>query len=329
MQSRGSSANWLELDEFLPYAPDVPGEQVQIHHCKPGNQNDRLFIRRNDDESVVGYCHHCGARGYYRSLPRGKESRTRRSERKSVDSGVGGAPEVLSLPKDFTTDVSRWHPRARAWVRKYGITDDELRANSVGFSERLGAVVFPVFGEEGALLAYQYRPIVREIGGKVSDGKDSEGDRETPKYITRRQKDRAGGVDLFVARTCRNSGADNPERSVCTRVVLTEDVLSAIKVSRVPRNVGAALMGSSLKEQQAAKAAEIGRDAAVFLDNDNEQVRRNQRKARKLLEPLVRGSVTVIEQDRDPKAITTSDLRRILEYGGDTEQQCGGKEDDE
>lgn len=94
---------------------------------------------------------------------------------------------------------------------------------------------------------------------------------------------------------------------------MTEDVLSAIKVSRVPGNVGVALLGSSLKEPQAVKAARLGRDVAVFLDNDNEQVRANQRKARKMLEPLAKGEVSILEQDKDPKEFTTEELREILD----------------
>lgn len=93
---------------------------------------------------------------------------------------------------------------------------------------------------------------------------------------------------------------------------MTEDVLSAIKVSRVPGNIGVALLGSSLKEPQAVKAARLGGDVAVFLDNDNEQVRANQRKARKMLEPLAKGAVSIIEASCDPKEMTTEEIREML-----------------
>lgn len=305
-----SKADRLTWEEFVPYAPDVPGEQVRIHHCRQGNQNDRLYIRRNNDGSIVGYCHHCGNRGYYGGGVRsGVQARRKRSS-----SGVYEG-RALSLPRDFTTDSTTWNPRARAWVRRYGITDDELRNNSVGYSEYLGSVVFPVFDQEGTLLVYQYRPIVREVGERFQDTQPEVegGGRKAPKYITRRQKDREGGVDLFVARPSWSAGSDHDERGVATRVILTEDVLSAIKVSRVPENVGAALMGSSLKEKQAVKASRLGRDAAVFLDNDNEEVRKNQRKARKLLEPMMRGSVRIIEQDKDPKDFSTRELKELFD----------------
>ncbi len=304
------SSDKLKWDEFVPYAPDVPGEQVRIHHCRSGNQNDRLYIRRTENGDVVSYCHHCGSRGFYRDKA-GPDSRRAKRTKASVNSEK---PVTLTLPRDFTTDTTTWHPRARAWVRRYGITDDELRANSVGFSEYLGAVVFPVFSEEGVLLTYQYRPIVREVGEKIANGQDTGGTGQAPKYITRRQKDRAGGTDLFVARRGWSSGTDRDEHEPRDqRVVLTEDVLSAIKVSRVPGNVGVALMGSSLKEPQAVKAAKLGRDAAVFLDNDNEEVRRNQRKAKKLLEPMISGTVDIILAGCDPKEMTTEELRETLD----------------
>ena len=54
----------LERSEFVPYAPKDRGVQIHIHHCKQGYHNDRLYIRRNEDESIVAYCHHCGKSGY-------------------------------------------------------------------------------------------------------------------------------------------------------------------------------------------------------------------------------------------------------------------------
>ena len=54
----------LSRSEFVPYAPKDRGGQTHIHHCKQGHNNDRLYIRRNEDESIVAYCHHCGKSGY-------------------------------------------------------------------------------------------------------------------------------------------------------------------------------------------------------------------------------------------------------------------------
>ena len=73
-----------------------------------------------------------------------------------------------------------------------------------------------------------------------------------------------------------------------------------------------AILGSSLKEVQAVRVSKEASNVIIFLDNDNEQVRTNQKKAARLLEPLVKGSVRIIEAEKDPKCYTTSELRELL-----------------
>lgn len=299
----------LPYEDFVPYAPETPGEQVNIHHCRSGKHNDRLYIRRNEDGSVIAYCHHCGMRGYSspngirRGLLEGSLGRSRVSQR-----GVVGS--TFQLPDDFTTDTTEWHPHSRAWVRRYGVTSDECKRNSIGFSHRLGGVVLPVFAEKGGLVAYQLRPVVQGTGGQVPDGEDDSRRRTYPKYISRRKKGRPGGVDIFVARDGGDSGTGVPDSPSC--VVVTEDVLSAVKVSRVEGVVGVAIMSSSLKEKQAVKIARIAPNVAVFLDNDNQQVKDNQKKAARLLEPLVSGGVRVVKADKDPKEHSNQELEELL-----------------
>lgn len=295
----------LPFEDFVPYAPDVPGEQVHVHHCRSGKHNDRLYIRRNEDGTVVGFCHHCGCSGFYndsyRNPPRRVDARIRR---------VCEDRRQIHLPSDFTTNTKEWSAPARAWVRRYGITDDELDRNSVGYSKRYGSVILPVFGEEGVLVSYQRRPVDRQVTRTSPGSENREGGRTPPKYVSCRQPGRSGGVDIFRAIPNRGARVDNPEHGVT--IVVTEDALSAIKVSRVEGMWGVAVMGSSLKEPQAVKISREAADVIIFFDNDNEQVRANQKKAARLLEPLVKGNVKIIEAEKDPKCYTTSELRELL-----------------
>jgi len=191
------------------------------------------------------------------------------------------------------------------------VTNDELANNSVGYSEYLGSVVLPVFAEDGSLASYQFRPVVRHTSTEKKEGKNATGNGEAPKYISRRQQGRKGGVDIFRARPSWSS--DGRHNANPSTVVIVEDVLSAIKVSRVPKNVGVALMGSHLKEEQAVKISQIADNVVVFLDNDNDEVKRSQRKAAKTVGPLVRGDVRIIEAEKDPKDHTNQELRDLLE----------------
>lgn len=294
----------LPFEDFVPYAPDEPGEQVNIHHCKQGRNNDRLYIRRNEDGSIVGYCHHCGSRGY--SNRAGKVGRRKRSS--SVSSRSQGE---FALPADFTTNTTEWHTRARAWVRRYGIKDDELADNSVGFSESCGGVVFPLFNEEGSLVCYQFRPVLREGTSSTGQGKDTNGTGAPPKYVLRRPKDGTNRGHVFSTRPSWAGRVDGAQPDV-DNVVVCEDVLSAIKSSRVPGNMGVAVLGSNLKEEQAVRIAKLGENATIYFDNDNDQVINNARKAAKLLEPLMVGRVYTIWENRDPKELSTQELKQKL-----------------
>lgn len=44
--------------------PSEPGT-IHTHHCKEGVRNDSFYITRNQDMSVVAFCHHCQESGYW------------------------------------------------------------------------------------------------------------------------------------------------------------------------------------------------------------------------------------------------------------------------
>lgn len=304
----------LSPEEFMPYAPSAYGTQVNVHHCRLGKDNDRMYVRRNDDGSVVAFCHHCNGRGYRKS----ETSRSRPKDPEEVRKSNGPGP--VRLPDDFTTDVdgagrSPWSPQAKAWVRQYGVTDDELVSNSVGYSRLLGGVVFPVFGPEGTPLFYQYRPVDTQVG-RVQREEGTAGEAKSPpKYVSvgKRSRSRDGGLFRTVPSwhdgTVRNDGTDIG----VTRAVLVEDVISAIIVSRVPGCQGIALMGSGLSDRALRQLATEYDDFVVFLDNDNSEVRASQRKLNKVLSPLIPGECRIICSDRDPKEHRLRELMELLE----------------
>src|SRR3990167_956034 len=74
---------------------------------------------------------------------------------------IKAAPE-LNFPKDYTTDL----PQApMAWLRSYMISTWEIERWKIGWSESLKALIYPVFGEEGQLVAWQERDF-SELGRK-------------------------------------------------------------------------------------------------------------------------------------------------------------------
>lgn len=299
----------ISPEELLAVAPDTPGVEVKAHHCKEGKDNDRMYVTRLLDGSVVGYCHHCGSSGRV-----SQQGSTRSKKRRSRERTGSHFESDLRIPRDFTTDLSEWSLQSRAWVLKYGIKEDELANNHVGYSSTLGGVVFPVFNYKGELVYYQCRPCDRQPSAEDRQDKgggEPEATRTGPKYITRCATNATRRDNILRVRKRVSSGTYlHVDHSV--NGVIVEDVLSAIKVTRVEDCIGIPLMGANVSQQLAEHCGLHFENVFIFLDNDNKQVRENQRKAKKLLDPLVRGQVILLQKDRDPKSYTVGELSKIL-----------------
>lgn len=297
----------LKKEEFVPFAPDLPGEEVRIHHCKQGKDNDRLYITRKKDGSIVAYCFHCGLSGYARSMVPHRPHRRKKKVDEQREEGK------FKLPHDYTRKIQEWSIPAKGWVRRYGIKDDELVANNVGYSKYLSGVVVPLTDEEGSLSGYQCRPVDRETRERNKSNEQPDKTGGSPKYTTSVRQDRKGRPDIFIARPPWNSFTHVGEHTP-VHLVVTEDILSAIKVSRVPEVVGVAVLGSSIKENQALRIVKVGspEKISVFFDNDNRIVCKNQQKGRKFLEPFAPCAVQVITSNKDPKEHTTPELEELL-----------------
>jgi DNA primase len=145
----------------------------------------------------------------------------------------------VALPFDFSrTDIPL---AALTWLRKYGITDNEVAHFRFGYSPRLERLILPVFKSDG-LVYWQGRYL----------GTDP----DKPKYLNVRAKGRA---DVFFTRNTCNT----------KNVVLVEDILSAIKVGRV---TGAcALLGSHVPDSLLTFLSGRG-TIRVWLDRDKARV---------------------------------------------------------
>ncbi len=289
-------ADYLDKDEFVPFAPEALGEEVHIHHCKQGKDNDRLYIKRKYDGTIIAYCHHCGARGLHRE----SGPTNIYAKRAAQDAKAKKSDGTLVLPKDIELDVSKWPKDSRVWPLKYGLTEEEINANHLGYSKFYGGVVLPAFDEKGALTTFSIR--YSEEGIRATEKSTG---RPPPKYRTYRDHGAQGIRRMFRA---RYSGIPLPSNS--KRIaVLVEDMLSAIKVSRVAD--GYALLGTSLDDKAVFTLAKKYDIIFIWLDNDNIQVKKTQSKLLKRLQ-LYNRNINIIYTDKDPKEYTTSEIRDIL-----------------
>ena len=94
------------------------------------------------------------------------------------------------------------------------------------------------------------------------------------------------------------------------KLVLVEDIVSAIKVARVANSLG--LLGTFLSDEGLRWAVSSGfTEFYVWLDNDNHQVRTQQVRLRDRLELF--GTAVIVKTALDPKEYTTDQIRRILD----------------
>lgn len=277
----------LRYTEFLDIGKTLDvGEVTRVNHDTDdcyGDSNS-LLIERKDDGTISAKCFRCGKYGRYSK----DVLRRTRSEGKAE----GAIPERKSLggfrgkhwtiPKDAVNSVTDWPIHAYHWVRQYGITDDEIREHQIVYSDRLGRVILPVFDNEG-LAFFQTRKI------HDSDTK--------PKYLTYRNRN--------SFKVIMKAGSVIPSPAI----VLTEDLLSAIKCGRIIDS--SPLFGTDISDLHLAYLVFHYNNFIVFLDDDNSIVKKKQLVLKNRLEQY--GKVTLIRDvDKDPKECTDTELKDIL-----------------
>lgn len=265
---------YLNKEDYLPFAPEEPDTQINTNHtsCEAGlDTKRRLYIRRLDDGiTVLAHCHHCGKSGSHRE----NVYRSLETIKRSYEHG-GGSVTSISLPNDYEVNQREWPARARAWVYKYGITDEEITRAGLGYSGKHRRVILPVW-EDGVLLGYQCRKIFDDDTG--------------PKYSTFFNKKNFVWQDL--------SGGDV--------LVLCEDILSAIKLRRFYSSI--ALLSTHLHKNTIKYC--FDKTVLVYLDNNNPTVQLKALSIKQELELYV-PSVSIITEQRDPKTLSNEELKNL------------------
>lgn len=193
-----------------------------------------------------------------------------------------GAGAIPALPEDVSTYIPDIPYR---WL-KHCLTDMEILSHRIGWSQSRESIVFPVFDKQGNLLMWQ----ARYFGSK----------KDYPKYLTKGLK----GDILHVL-------GEFPSN----RVVLVEDLLSAIVVSRQENAMP--LWGSTIHLRTLRQLARYYLTVVFWLDADKLQNSiKAQGPARLLFE-----TVNVLSTESDPKYQTQEQLIKILGEGIDKHDQ--------
>ena len=184
----------------------------------------------------------------------------------------------IILPWDITDNLP---DIVLDYLNSFYLTKQEIKENNILWSEYYQRVCFPVFSKDKQLLSWQ--------GRYLGD------DTTKPKWFSQ------GNLKeiLHIIKPKRNS-----------TLVLTEDIVSAIRVGSQENFCASPLFGSNISVQQFLRydTSLYPNKIFLWLDKDKElESYKFTKKARQLEIPCV-----TIVTDRDPKTYTHMEIKRIL-----------------
>lgn len=193
-------------------------------------------------------------------------------------------PPGMRNPRD-------WPSEARVWLHKAGINNQDIQDMGAVYSPTMDRVVIPLHLLNGATTW-----IARKVHPR---------DKTDPKYLLPNEQPKGIGA---IARLSSPTWAEH--------VVLTEDYLSAWRVSRADRRyVGIALLGTSLGRDSAVELVSIvqrsGAQVHTWLDPDEY----GQKGARRVAKDLRTLGIQVdnIVSGFDPKVYSPQSIRNYVE----------------
>lgn len=265
-----------DVNEWLAHAQRLPeGVTRKIpHDCGPG---DCLQLNHKRD-GWAAYCHRCGYKGWVGRPAENLSEKLARLERmRDAERFVRDDP---CLPMPANTDPRTWPLDARVWLYKAGISNAEIEALGFYWNPKLLRVVMPVYdGATGVPVYWQARTL----------------DTTNPRKYLNPSVDKARLIVRY---------GDGPT------IVLTEDMLSAYKVSRVGV-AGWSILGTKLNDHTAAEVIREGKPVCVWLDPD----KAGQTAAAEIIKKLRSYGVRVrgVLSTKDPKLLSREEILCLLQ----------------
>lgn len=274
----------LDPNSWLHHAQTLsPGERRHFDHdCGSG----RTLVIKHGDKGLDAWCYRCGCGGFSKApeLSFGE----RMALRAKQAAAEREAQASVSLPTPMNHDIQSWPLAARVWLYKAGLTNDEIKRHGFYHHDGTGRVVLPVPG--GLRVAYwQARGFDPERAKYVNPVVD----KTSLVYVA----PRSGGL--------LQGGPSN-------KLVLTEDILSAVRVSNVTE--AWSILGTSLHTGVLSRvvshmqsAVDTSAQVAIWLDPDGPGVKGAAKIARQLRAYGV--PYRVINSAKDPKCYSEEEIR--------------------
>lgn len=258
--------NWLEVAKKLPRG----GKERLVHGCN----TDKSLIVSHGTQGYNAYCFRCGNVGFE---PHGFRTLAELEEIRRIDAHayeIAKASTIILPPKE-----GEMPNEGILWLARAGLS--LTRATSVGiyWSEPIKRVVIPVYSK-GKLVYWQARGVLGDHPAKYINPSV---DRSSILYW------------CSPSKTCKDS-----------RIVITEDIMSAIRVGK--HITTASLMGTKTSSSQLTQITAYNQ-VTIWLDPDSagEEGAYKLKKAASLL-----STVDIITSKVDPKNLSDSEIRTIL-----------------
>lgn len=239
----------MKKSDITQHAPTFEGDSVYVKHAHcsavSGGGEDtkpRLWIKKTR-KYIIAYCHHC------------QEQLTIRSEKSLATTGafIPYAKQLLVEKKCMLSselDISKLSVASDNYMISYGV-DYRLCKLWEVTSTQDGDLLLPIYNSYNELQGYQKRFLNRE-------------DPSSPKYKTYLQTEDTKLNGSWY----RQKDMNDPHSIDPTTLIITEDIVSAIKAATVCH--GFALLGLHLSDDMIVDII-AGNYSKVFvwLDNDS------------------------------------------------------------
>ena len=265
------------MDQYFKIEAPLYVPQRFLHHCSRGK--DPCFIVTRYPTHWKYYCHRCRISGIKKidNMQPAEIVKVWKANKIYRDRPQQKMKEVR-LPQDFSNDIKSFDPKAYAWLLEHDITDDEIIKYNIGYSQYYKRLIFPVY-QNDELVYWQ---------GRSMEPKS----KENSKWINIKQ---LGREDIYFV-------VQKPMSF--DKVVLVEDILSAIKVGRVVNTI--ALLGSYISD-----------DLILFLKTKEIYIWLDKDKTVAAIKYFMRLRATGIKThlrvtSRDPKFYLEEEIRRKI-----------------
>ena len=262
----------LPYEDWLSAAQKLSeGRSTRTQHiCGDGD----VLVLEHTSEGYRGYCHRCHLSGW---RSKGRQSLNAQLNRLRRADDELKEKKFITLPSDYTREIP---PAGLLWLSRGGITSALAAKYNIGYSPYYARVFLPVY-RGGDLVYWQARA--------VHQG-------QTPKYINPK-------VDKSEVRfVSQRSGLEET-------IVVTEDILSAIRVGEVKGVTGCSILGTTASPSD-LRFINSFKQIILWFDPDEAGRKCTLQIKRSLA--LIGRQVQTISSDKDPKEYTHRQLQEML-----------------